>query len=66
MSTLPFDRITVVIGGTESKYSVGEFLKLPLSDRVKSLLFGKISFFSDDAPVNSREALNALRTHGMK
>ena len=66
MSDLPFDRIAIVIGGTESAYSVGEFLKLPLSDRVKSILFGKISFFLDGAPVNTTEALNALRTHGMR
>ena len=44
MSELPFDRISVVLGGAESDYSVGEFLALPLSDRVKSLLFGKINF----------------------
>ena len=62
---LPFDRIAVVLGGTESAYSVGEFLKLPLSDRVKSILFGKISFFMDGEPVNTTDALNALRTHGM-
>ena len=62
--TLPFDRINVVIGGAESKYTVGEFLKLPLSDRVKSILFGKISFFANDEPVNAKDALNALRTMG--
>jgi len=62
MTALPFDRITVVIGGTESRYSVGEFLKLPLSDRVKSILFGKIAFFADGKPVNTTDALNALRS----
>lgn len=60
--TLPFDRITVVLGATKSEYLIGEFLKLPLSDRVKSILFGRITFFANDEPVNTTEALNALRT----
>jgi len=63
--SLPFDRISVVLGGAQSDYSVGEFLALPLSDRVKSILFGKISFFSQGAQVDTTHALNALRTHGM-
>ena len=62
MTALPFDRIAVVIGGSETRYSVGEFLKLPLSDRVKSILFGQIAFFSEGNPVNTKDALNALRT----
>ena len=59
--TLPFNRITVVLGGAESGYSVGEFVKLPLSQRVKLILFGNITFFADETPVNKTDALNALR-----
>ena len=63
---LPFDRVTVVLGGAESRYSVGEFLALPLSERVKSILFGKLTFFANGEPVNTTEALNALRVLGTR
>jgi len=61
MRSVPFDRITVGVGTARAEYSVDEFLALPLSDRVKSILFGRISFFSNGEPVNTTVALNALR-----
>ena len=64
MSALPFNKIKVVLGATQCEYSVGDFLALPLNDRVKSILFGKLSFSQDGKPVNANDALKALRTHG--
>ena len=64
MSALPFDRIAVVLGPNKGEYSIGEFLKLPLSDRVKSILFGDISFSAGGQPVNATDALKALRALG--
>jgi len=64
MSKLPFDRINVVIGGDRSDYAVGDFLRLPLNARVKSILFGKLTFSNDGQPVDTNQALNALRKLG--
>jgi len=61
MSGLPFNRIQVVIGGNRSEYTVGDFLRLPLNDRVKSILFGQLTFSQDGETVDAKDALNALR-----
>jgi hypothetical protein len=53
-----FDRVVV---GTVT-YSVEEFLRLPLTVRVRHILSGEASFFRGGAPVDAMRALNGLRT----
>lgn len=60
MSDLPFDKIDI----GEQAYSADEFLQLPLSDRVKAILFGRIAFFYQGKPVSAHVALKALRLLG--
>jgi hypothetical protein len=54
---LPFDR--VVIG--DQTYSVEEFLRLPLTTRVRHILRREATFLQGDTPVEATAALNGLR-----
>lgn len=55
---LPFDRV-VLAGRT---YSAEEYLRLPLSQRVRHILKQEATFLCGDVPVPSAVALGGLRT----
>lgn len=57
MSDLPFD--TVVVAG-QRRLTVDEFLGLALSERIRLVLGRKLTFLSNDRPVDTSIALRLL------
>lgn len=62
MNTLNFDSIGInlpELGYT--RYTPEQFILLPVSDRVKMVLRGEITFYQKGSEVDKRESLAALR-----
>jgi hypothetical protein len=55
------DRVIVTKGGVERDYTLEDFLKQPLTDRVQLVLEGAVRFLAGDVEIDSRVALAALR-----
>lgn len=55
--SLPFDEVRFDGRAVPS----GEFLRLPLHERIRHILGGDLSFFAGGEPVESTLALQALR-----
>jgi hypothetical protein len=62
MSEQPFDSVS--IRGERGTYSIsaGQFLALPIHERVQHILSRRVDFFCGTAPVELRAALAWLRT----
>jgi hypothetical protein len=58
---LPFDRVELSSEGGTRALSVQQFCALPLAERLRAVLERRVRFFSGSQPVESREALKALR-----
>jgi hypothetical protein len=58
---LPFDLVVLKQNGQSKAFSPTEFVQLPLSQRIGSILGGAVTFFHGDRPVDKAEALRALR-----
>ena len=56
-TALPFDRVVVGDRG----YSAQEFMRLPLSQRVRHILKREVTFYQGKAPVRATLALSSLR-----
>ncbi len=62
MIALNFDSIGINLPDMGCTYfSPEQFIQLPISDRVKIVLRGDITFFALGSPVDKRESLAALR-----
>lgn len=66
MRRLPFDEILVAELDGRRSLTPDEFLAMPLHRRVAWLLERRLSFLSVGKPVDSREALTALRSEWSK
>jgi hypothetical protein len=60
--TLPFDRVILGSDEGQREFSLGEFLALPLHNRIKALLSRNLAFFRGGLEVDRRAALESLRT----
>lgn len=61
-NTLGFDRISVMQGDKAgSHYTPEQFVALPVSERVKMVLGGRLAFYCRNEEVDRRQSLNALR-----
>jgi hypothetical protein len=58
---LPFDHVTVQEGQTTRRLSVAEFLRTPLQDRVTWILERRLAFLRGDRPIDTKQALLAMR-----
>lgn len=58
---LPFNRVTVRSVSGERHYTVHEFERIPLTERVRALLEKRVEFFRDQQPIEQQAALRALR-----
>jgi len=56
-TALPFDRVVVGNRG----YSAQEFMRLPLSQRVRHILKREVTFYRGQDPVQPTLALSSLR-----
>jgi hypothetical protein len=60
---LPFNRVQVRFDAQSSPalLSVAEFGAMPLTERVRAVLEKRVQFFQDEQPIETGEALKALR-----
>jgi hypothetical protein len=58
---LPFNRVTIRSTSGERHYTVLEFERIPLTERVRALIEKRVDFFRDREPVEQQAALRALR-----
>jgi hypothetical protein len=58
---LPFNRVTVRSTSGELHYTVHEFERIPLTERVRALLEKRVEFFRDQQRIEQQAALRALR-----
>jgi len=57
-----FDRVVLVDGfGMRRSISRGQFLALPLHERIQHILTRDIKFYHGEVPVDRSEALKSLR-----
>lgn len=61
MATAPFDRVVIRDGRTERSCTVGEFLALPLHERIGFVLGRQLSFYRGHEVLEINEALRLLR-----
>jgi hypothetical protein len=58
---LPFNRVIVRTVNGERQYSVHEFERVPLTERVRALLEKRVYFYCDQERIEQQTALRALR-----
>ena len=58
---LPFNRVIVRSAQGEQHFTVTEFKRIPLNERVRALLEKRVDFFHDQHQVAALDALKALR-----
>ena len=58
---LPFDRVEMSSSTGTLVLSVQDFCNLPLAERLRVVLERRVKFFQGAEPVESRDALKALR-----
>lgn len=59
--SLPFNRVVVRSARGEQHLTVGEFARVPLTERVRAVLERRVEFFCDQQPIAALDALRALR-----
>jgi len=58
---LPFNEVVVTTPSGSRLLTADQFSAIPLAERVRALLEKRVEFFQDGAPIDTRDALNALR-----
>jgi hypothetical protein len=58
---LPFNQVIVNTEDGPRQLTVAQFTAIPLAERVRAMLEKRVEFLLDGQPVDTREALNALR-----
>ncbi|HEY3237492.1 MAG TPA: hypothetical protein VGJ84_22425 [Polyangiaceae bacterium] len=58
---LPFDTVIVEEPGARKRYSLEQFLNLPLSERVRLILGRYVVFLKGNSRISQKDALAALR-----
>ena len=61
MVPLPFDRVVITDGNYKNEMWLGQFLALPLDEKIRYILSRDVEFFNGDALVDRKIALAALR-----
>ena len=57
----PFDQVVVSEGAEQRTLSPGEFLSLPLAQRIQYVVQQRASFYAADKQLDPKEALGQMR-----